>query len=80
MEEVQPVKESNEDIVKAAVQYEWEALGQYDTLLQVATDPTLRSILERNRKEELDHVNALMGWLNKSAPYALENALMYPHA
>ena len=47
---------------------EFEAVDWYQQRADACTDPTLRTILHHNRKEELEHAAMLLEWLRRQSP------------
>ena len=47
---------------------ELEAVDWYNQRADVTKDPELRSVLEHNRDEEIEHASMLLEWLRRQLP------------
>lgn len=56
---------------------ELEAAHWYSERMVVSQDPELRSILEHNRDEELEHAAMLMEWMRRNMPKFNEQIQTY---
>lgn len=56
---------------------ELEAAHWYSERMAVSQDPELRSILEHNRDEELEHATMLIEWMRRSMPQFNEQIRTY---
>lgn len=52
----------------ASFQEELEAIDYYQQRMDTATDPELKSVLEHNRNEEIEHATMLFEWLRRNMP------------
>ncbi len=57
-----------EDIHRAlaSFQEELEAIDYYQQRMEKTADPELRSVLEHNRNEEIEHATMLFEWLRRN--------------
>lgn len=62
------LSEKTKDVTRAinSLREELEAVDWYNQRADVATDDELRSILEHNRNEEMEHAVMLMEWLRRN--------------
>jgi len=56
---------------------EWEAIDWYQQRLDVTDDDELRSILEHNRNEEMEHGAMALEWLRRRIPELDEQLRTY---
>ncbi len=52
----------------ASFQEELEAIDYYHQRMEKTADPELRSVLEHNRNEEIEHATMLYEWLRRTLP------------
>ncbi len=64
------LSEQTKDIHRAlaSLQEELEATDWYNQRLDVAADAALKSVLEHNRNEEIEHACMLLEWLRRRMP------------
>ncbi|WP_319370705.1 ferritin-like domain-containing protein [uncultured Ilyobacter sp.] len=62
------LSEKTKDITRAinSLREELEAVDWYNQRADISTDGELRSILEHNRNEEMEHAVMLMEWLRRN--------------
>lgn len=62
--------ESTQDIHRAlaSLQEELEAIDYYQQRMDITNDTELRSLLEHNRDEEIEHATMLFEWLRRTMP------------
>ena len=67
------------DFVRAlkSLMEELEAISYYQQRADTTTEPELKSIVEHNRDEEIEHCCMLIEWLRRNMPVWDENLKIY---
>lgn len=52
---------------KKSLAEEEEAVKAYTSRIETSTDPALKEIYEHNRKEEMEHADALRKWIEQAS-------------
>lgn len=76
-EPVEYLDEKTKDITRAlsSLREEVEAVDWYNQRVVSTSDPSLKTILEHNRDEEIEHVCMVLEWLRRNMPGAWDKEL-----